>query len=108
VSFEYYYITVVSLVIFIVALVIAIIMNSRYYKVIREYLVQARGAEAKGQAMSGEVEVLACPRCGYSTTIPFRVGDYVGKVVGETCPKDGERLVVVAIYSLRPTEYQGS
>ncbi|WP_243679124.1 hypothetical protein [Vulcanisaeta distributa] len=55
-------------------------------------------------AIGGDVEVLTCPRCGYSKTIPYRLGDYVGKVVDETCPNDGERLVVHAIYSSRPTE----
>lgn len=40
VSFEYYYITVVSLVIFIVALLIGLIMNNRYYRVIKELFAQ--------------------------------------------------------------------
>ncbi|GAB6946337.1 hypothetical protein JCM16161A_04670 [Vulcanisaeta sp. JCM 16161] len=104
-SFEYYYITVVSLVIFVVALLIGIMMNNRYYRVIKESLTQVREAELKGpSAIGGDVEVLTCPRCGYSKTIPYRLGDYVGKVVDETCPNDGERLVVHAIYSSRPAE----
>jgi len=81
-SFEYYYITVVGLVIFIVAIVIALVMNERYFRLIKSYLSQTKEAEAHGggQALSGEVEVLMCPRCGFTKTIPFRLGDYVGKV----------------------------
>ncbi|MGC8606537.1 MAG: hypothetical protein ACP5GZ_11135 [Vulcanisaeta sp.] len=104
-SFEYYYITLMSLVIFVVALLIGLIMNNRYYRVIKESLTQAREAESKGPlAISGEVEVLMCPRCGYSKTISYRLGDYVGKVVDDKCPNDGERLIVHAIYSSRPAE----
>lgn len=106
-SFEYYYITVVSLVIFVVALLIGLIMNNRYYKAISEALMQVKEVESKGPPTmtSGDFEVLMCPRCGYSKTIPYRVGgDYVGKVVDETCPNDGEKLIVHAIYSSRPVE----
>ena len=105
VSFESYYVTVVSLVIFVVALLIGLLMNDRYYRVIKELFTQAREVESKGplSVSSGEVEVLMCPRCGYSKTIPYRLGDYVGKVVDETCPNDGEKLVVHAIYVSRPS-----
>ncbi|KUO82566.1 hypothetical protein B7L70_03225 [Vulcanisaeta sp. EB80] len=104
-SFEYYYITVVGLVIFIVAIVIALVMNERYFRLIKSYLSQTKEAEAHGggQALSGEVEVLMCPRCGFTKTIPFRLGDYVGKVTNEACPNDGERLVVHAIYYAGPS-----
>ncbi len=108
-SFEYYYITVVGLVILVVALLIGIIMNTRYYRVIKEMLSQTREeTELKGSPAStaSELEVLMCPRCGYSKVISFRVGDYVGKVVEDTCPKDGEKLVVHAIYSSRSVEQQ--
>ena len=103
VSFENYYVIVVSFVIFIVALLIGLIMNDRYYRVIKELLKQVGEVESKGSlsVSSGEVEVLMCPRCGYSKTIPYRLGDYVGKVVDETCPNDGEKLVVHAIYISR-------
>lgn len=102
-SFEYYYITIVSTIILVIAIVIAVIMNEKYRKAISKYLTQASEAKGEGQVLSGDLEVLVCPRCGYSTTIPFRVGDYVGKVVNETCPKDGEKLVVHAIYSTGTT-----
>ena len=108
-SFEYYYATVVGLVIFVVALFIGIIMNTRYYRVIKEMLSQTREeTELKGSPVSttSELEVLMCPRCGYSKVIPFKVGDYVGKVVEDTCPKDGEKLVIHAIYSSRSVEQQ--
>ena len=103
-SFEYFYANVVGLVIFIVALLIGLIMNNRYYKAIKESLAQVREVESKGplSISSGEVEVLMCPRCGYTKTIQFRLGDYVGKAVDETCPNDGERLIVHAIYVSRP------
>ncbi|WP_243676369.1 hypothetical protein [Vulcanisaeta distributa] len=96
---------VVSLVIFAVALLIGLIMNNKYYKIIKEMLTQVKETESKGPlVLSGDVEVLMCPRCGYSKTLPYRLGDYVGKVVDETCPNDGEKLIVHAIYSSRPTE----
>ena len=106
VSFENYYVIVVSLVIFVVALLIGLVMNDRYYKAIKELLKQVGEAESKGplSVSGGEVEILICPRCGYSKTIPYRIGDYIGKVVDETCPNDGEKLVVHAIYSSRSAE----
>jgi len=71
-SFEYYYITVVGLVMFIVAIVIALVMNERYFRLIKNYLSQTKEAEAHGggQALSGEVEVLMCPRCGFTKQSP--------------------------------------
>ncbi len=62
-SFEYYYITVVSLVIFVVALLIGLIMNNRYYKAISEALMQVKEVESKGPPTmtSGDFEVLMCP-----------------------------------------------
>ncbi|WP_243679123.1 hypothetical protein [Vulcanisaeta distributa] len=47
-SFEYYYITVVSLVIFIVALLIGLIMNNRYYRVIKELFAQLGRQSPRG------------------------------------------------------------
>jgi hypothetical protein len=109
VSFENYYVSTVGLIIFIIAIVIALVMNERYFRFIRNTLSQTDLAKGRGegQVLSGEVEVLICPRCGYTKTIPFRLGDYVGKITNDVCPKDGEKLVVHAIYYAGMTE-QGS
>ncbi|WP_069806704.1 hypothetical protein [Vulcanisaeta thermophila] len=100
-SFEVTYALIVSIVVFVLAIGLAVFLNSRYYRMIVNSMTKAREPQA---TVSGDLEVLKCPKCGYSTTIPFRVGDYVGKVVNETCPNDGSRLVVYAIYSSRPTQ----
>ena len=43
------------------------------------------------------ISVLRCIRCGYEEVRKYDKGDYVGKPVG-TCPKDGGKVVVKAIY----------
>ena len=108
-SFEDYYVSTVGLIIFIIAIVIALVMNERYFRFIRNTLSRTGPAKGRGegQVLSGEVEVLICPRCGYAKTIQFRLGDYVGKVTNDVCPKDGERLIVHAIYYAGTTQ-QGS
>lgn len=102
-SFETTYALIMSAVIFIVAVGLTAFLNSKYYKMLVNARTKAK--ETQSQPM-GDLEALRCPRCGYTTTMPFRVGDYVGKVVDETCPNDGERLVVYAIYSSRPSQSQ--
>lgn len=44
-----------------------------------------------------EYVTLRCPTCGYFKVREFKVGDYVGKVDDEKCPRDGSNLVIMGI-----------
>jgi hypothetical protein len=44
-----------------------------------------------------EYVTLRCPTCGYVKVREFKVGDYVGKVDDEKCPRDGSNLVIMGI-----------
>jgi hypothetical protein len=50
-----------------------------------------------GPAREELVSVLGCSKCGYEEIRKYGKGDYVGRPVG-TCPRDGSRMVIKAIY----------
>ncbi len=88
-------IAIITMFLFVLMLISTTIIFSRYYKYVREFVM---GVER------GEVEVLICPKCRYANVIKPRAGDYIGKTAELTCPRDGERLIVYAMYVERPRE----
>lgn len=43
--------------------------------------------------------ILKCPKCGFMKTREFARGDYIGKVVEDTCEICGSKMVVSRIYA---------
>ncbi len=45
------------------------------------------------------MEILECPKCGYTVTKEFEPGDFIGMIKGK-CPKCGTPLIIKAIYEV--------
>ncbi len=42
--------------------------------------------------------ILKCPLCSYTIKRLYKIGDYIGKTVQETCPTHGVNLVIHDIF----------
>jgi hypothetical protein len=86
------YALVMSFVIFMAIMAAALLLNRRLYR------RTVADRQVNPVATQRELVTLRCGVCGYSSTREFVLGDYVGRVVDDKCPRDGSRLVVYSIF----------